>query len=61
MPVISLETTHLRKEKKQQLVKEFTDTASKILNLPKSTIIVYLKENAAKNIGAGGTLLSKTE
>ncbi|WP_373166186.1 4-oxalocrotonate tautomerase DmpI [Agathobaculum sp. Marseille-P7918] len=60
MPVILLETTHLHKEQKEQLVKEFTETASRILHLPASAIIVYLKENAAENIGAGGKLLSET-
>lgn len=58
MPVISLETSTLRKEQKQQLVEEFTETVSRILNLPKSTIIVYLKENSTENIGVGGKLLS---
>lgn len=59
MPVISLETSTLRKEQKQQLVEEFTETASRILNLSKSTIVVYLKENSTENIGAGGKLLSE--
>lgn len=58
MPVITMESSKLNKEQKKQLVKEFTLTASKILNLPPQIFTVYLKENETENIGVGGELLS---
>jgi len=61
MPVITLEAGELRKEQKQQLVKEFTDIASKILNVPEQAFIVFLKENDFDNIGFGGQLLSERQ
>ncbi|GFP76471.1 4-oxalocrotonate tautomerase DmpI [Clostridium fungisolvens] len=58
MPVITLEAGKLNKEQKSQLVKEFTDAASKIMNVPEQAFIVLIKENEAENIGVGGELLS---
>ncbi|UQZ90628.1 4-oxalocrotonate tautomerase [Deltaproteobacteria bacterium Smac51] len=58
MPVITMESSKLSKEQKTQLVKEFTDSAARILNMPKETFVVYLKENELENIGTGGKLLS---
>ena len=46
------------KDQKEQLVKEFTESASRIMNIPPETFIVYLKENELDNIGSGGKLLS---
>jgi len=59
MPVITLEAGKLNKEQKGQLVKEFTRTASKIMNVPEQAFIVLLKENEQDNIGFGGQLLSE--
>lgn len=59
MPVITLEAGKLNKEQKIQLVKEFTNTASKIMNVPEQAFIVLLKENEADNIGVGAQLLSE--
>lgn len=59
MPVITLEAGKLNKEQKSQLVKEFTNTASKIMNVPEEAFIVLLKENELDNIGLGGQLLSE--
>lgn len=61
MPVITLETGTLNKEQKSQLVKEFTNTASKIMNVPEQAFIVLLRENNADNIGVGGMLFSEKE
>ena len=58
MPVITLEAGKLNKEQKSQLVKEFTSTASKVMNVPEQAFIVLLKENEQDNIGFGGQLLS---
>ena len=59
MPVITLEAGKLNKEQKSQLVKEFTVTASKVMNVPEQAFIVLLKENEQDNIGVGGQLLSE--
>ena len=61
MPVITLESSPLRKEQKQQLIERLTEVTSNVLNLPESAIIVYLKENSTDNIGVGGKLLSETK
>lgn len=58
MPVITLEAGKLSKEQKSQLVKEFTNTASKVMNVPEQAFIVLVKENESKNIGFGGKLLA---
>jgi len=59
MPVITLEAGKLNKEQKSQLVKEFTETASKVMNVPEQAFIVLVKENEIDNIGVGGQLLSE--
>ena len=59
MPVITLEAGKLNKEQKSQLVKEFTSTASKVMNVPEQAFIVLLKENELDNIGFGGQLVSE--
>lgn len=46
MPVITLEAASLNKEQKKQLVKEFTESAARIMNMPKDSFYVFLKENA---------------
>jgi 4-oxalocrotonate tautomerase len=58
MPVITLEAGKLNKEQKSQLVKEFTNTASKVMNVPEQAFIVLIKESEQDNIGFGGKLLS---
>lgn len=58
MPNIILEGPYLSREQKAQLVKEFTETASRILNIPAEAFIVTLKENSLENIGVGGKLLA---
>lgn len=59
MPVITLEAAKLTKEQKAQLVKEFTESASKITGTPKNAFYVFLKESGLDNIGVGGELLSE--
>lgn len=59
MPVITLEAGKLNKEQKSQLVKEFTNIASKVMNVPVQAFIVFLKENEQDNIGFGGQLMSE--
>lgn len=59
MPVITLEAGKLNADQKRQLVKEFTETASKVMEVPEQAFIVLLKENEMENIGVGGALLSE--
>ncbi|WP_418216128.1 4-oxalocrotonate tautomerase DmpI [Bilophila wadsworthia] len=58
MPVITLEAASLSKEQKALLVSEFTASAARIMDLPKTAFYVFLKENGADNVGVGGVLLS---
>ncbi|MCE5234857.1 MAG: 4-oxalocrotonate tautomerase DmpI [Clostridiaceae bacterium] len=58
MPVITLDSSRLTKAQKAQLAKEFTESAARIMELPKEVFTVLLRENDADNIGVGGTLLS---
>lgn len=58
MPVITLEAASLTREQKKQLVEEFTESASRIMNLPKESFYVFLKESLPDNVGVGGILLS---
>ena len=57
MPVITFESAKLTKEQKQILVKEFTETASRVTGLPEAGFYVFLKENEIDNVGVGGILL----
>ena len=59
MPVITLEAASLNKEQKKQLVEEFTESAARIMNMPKASFYVFLKENLTDNVGVGGVLLSE--
>ncbi|RRD69243.1 MULTISPECIES: 4-oxalocrotonate tautomerase DmpI [unclassified Desulfovibrio] len=56
MPVITLEAASLDKEQKEQLIAEFTESAARIMNMPKESFYVFLKENILENIGVGGEL-----
>lgn len=58
MPVITLEAAKLTKEQKQQLTKEFTESAARIMGSPESVFYVFIKENDLDNVGVGGQLLS---
>ncbi len=58
MPVINFEIGKLSIKQKQQIVKEFTETAVKVTGLPSETFYIFIKENATENIGVGGILQS---
>lgn len=61
MPVITLEAGKLNTDQKRQLVRELTDTAAKVMNIPEQAFFVYIKENELDNIGVGGELLSERQ
>ncbi len=58
MPSIIIELLKMSKEKKAQLVKEITESTSRLTGLPKQTIFVFIKENEQENVGVGGVLLT---
>ena len=59
MPVITLEGPNLSKEQKIELVREFTTSAAKIMNIPEQAFVVLVKENEKENSGVGGQLISE--
>jgi 4-oxalocrotonate tautomerase len=59
MPVITIEGPFLSFEKKEKLVKEMTQIASDITNIPKDAFVVFIKENPYDNMGQGGILISE--
>ncbi|HUW64679.1 MAG TPA: 4-oxalocrotonate tautomerase DmpI [Spirochaetia bacterium] len=61
MPVITLKGPQLSKDKKVEIVKSFTEIASKVTNIPASAFIVYIDEMPRENIGVGGILLADRE
>ncbi len=57
MPVITVDGPKLSKEKKAELVKSFSETASEIMGLPVDAMIVIIREVDAENVGIGDCLL----
>ena len=56
MPSITMELVKMSKEKKAQLVKEITESTSRLTGLPPQAIFVFIKENEPENVGGGGGL-----
>lgn len=59
MPVIIFEGAQLTQDKKEEIVREFTQAAARITGIDPSSFVVYLHENEQDNIGVGGKLLSE--
>jgi len=57
MPTIFFYGPKLDKEKSREMVKSFTDTASRLTGINKSAFVVYLRESSHENVGVGGELL----
>lgn len=57
MPVITIDGPKLTKEQKTELVKEFSEVASKIMNLPVEAMITIIREVESENVGTGNILL----
>ena len=57
MPVITVEGPALSKEQKAELVKSFSQTASKVMGIPVDDMIVIIREVGAENVGVGDCLL----
>lgn len=58
MPIITMDGPPLSLEKKRTLVTELTSLAAQHYQLPESTIIVMIRENAPDQVGVGGTLIA---
>ena len=57
MPVITIEGPKLTKEQKAELVKNFAETASKVMGLPTDAMVIIIREVEAENVGVGNCLL----
>ncbi len=59
MPTIFFYGPKMEKEKKKEMIRSFTETASKLTGIDKSAFIVYLEESNPENVGVGGILLEE--
>ena len=57
MPTIFVYGPKLEKEKKRDMIKSFTETASRLTGIEKAAFVVYLRESNPENVGVGGELL----
>lgn len=57
MPVITIDSPKISKEQKKELVKKFAQSASEVLELPVSAMVVIIREVDAENVGVGDVLL----
>ena len=57
MPTIFFYGPKLEKEKRRDMIKSFTETASRLTGIEKSAFVVYLRESSPENVGVGGELL----
>ena len=59
MPTIFFYGPKMDKEKKKEMIKSFTETASKLTGIDRSAFVVYLEESNPENVGVGGILLEE--
>jgi len=57
MPTIFFYGPDLDDGKKKELIRDFTETASKLTRIDKSAFTVYLRASSPDNVGVGGELL----
>ena len=57
MPTIYFYGPKLDKEKSREMIKSFTETASRLTGIDKPAFVVYLREVPPDNVGVGGELL----
>jgi len=58
MPVIMFYGPELEKSKKEQLVKEFAEAASRVTGIPEEKMITLLRVTSREDVGVGTELLS---
>jgi 4-oxalocrotonate tautomerase len=59
MPVIIFEGGKMPPEKKEELLRELTETSAKVTGIDAASFIVYIHENELDSIGVGGEVLAK--
>ena len=59
MPTIFFYGPKLENDKKKELIKSFTETASQATGLPEQAFVIYLREADREDVGVGGELLSE--
>ena len=59
MPTIFFYGPKMDKEKKREMIKSFTETASNLTGIDRSAFVVYLQESSPENVGVGGILLEE--
>ena len=57
MPTIFFYGRKLNKEQSKEMIKSFTETASRVTGIDKDRFVVYLRESSPDNVGVGGELL----
>lgn len=58
MPTIFFYGPELEDEKKKELIRSFTETASRLTGIDPSAFVVYLMPVGQDHVGVGGKLLS---
>ncbi len=59
MPTIFFYGPELETDKKKELIKDFTEAASKVTGIDPSAFVVYLQSSKPDQVGVGGKLLSE--
>lgn len=57
MPTIFFYGPDLGDVEKKQLIRDFTETASKLTGIDQSAFTIYLRASSPDNVGVGGQLL----
>jgi 4-oxalocrotonate tautomerase len=57
MPTIFFYGPDLDNKKKKKLIKDFTETASRLTGIDKSAFTIYLRASSPDNVGVSGELL----
>ena len=57
MPTIFFYGPKLDKEKSREIIKSFTENASRVTGIDKPAFVVYLRESSHEDVGVGGELL----
>jgi 4-oxalocrotonate tautomerase len=57
LPVITIDGPKLSKEQKEELVKLFSEDASRVTGLPVDAMVVIIREADPENVGVRGCLL----
>ena len=58
MPTILFYGPKLDADKSREMIKSFTETASRLTGINKSAFVVYLRESTHESVEAGGELLA---